>query len=104
MESKRGVRKNVRNSSDRHLHAGGKDFAAHLWDSVKSAGVLLGRAWSWLKGQLGIADTDDGQEGLLGWVKRKLGEAWDWIKAKLDPIIGPIKAFAGKVAAILPIC
>ncbi len=80
-----------------------KDFAAQLWDFVKSAGVLLGQAWGWLKGQLGIADTDDGQEGLLGWVKRKLGEAWAWIKARLDPIIGPIKSFAGKVAAILPI-
>ena len=75
-----------------------KDFAAQLWNKVKS----FGRAWSWLKRQIGIEDTDDGEEGLLAWVKRKLGEAWDWIKAKLAPVITPIKSFADKVMAILP--
>ncbi|MDA9504183.1 hypothetical protein XI09_05275 [Bradyrhizobium sp. CCBAU 11386] len=80
-----------------------KLLASQWWDSVKSTGLLFGRVWSWLKDQLGITDTGDNEEGLLGWVQRKLGEAWDAIKVKLDPVITPIKTFAGKVAAFSPL-
>jgi hypothetical protein len=77
-----------------------KSLAAQLWGA---ASRLVAPAWNWLKGQLGIGDDAGGQNGLLQWVEAKLGEAWNGIKSLLDPVIAPIKAFAAKVAAVLPI-
>ena len=90
------------------------EYAAEQWNEIKSLGArlwelsapirdALAAAWDWLKRQLGIGDGEDDQNGLLQWVERKLGEAWDWIKKQAEPVITPIKAFAARVAAILPI-
>jgi Domain of unknown function (DUF4157) len=80
--------------------AGIKSLGAQIWNVASS---VVSPAWNWLKSQLGIGDGPDDQNGLLQWVERKLGEAWDSIKSVLDPVIAPMKAFAAKIAAVLPI-
>jgi hypothetical protein len=88
-----------------------EDVAADTWNSIKALGAQIwsvvsdigSAAWGWLKGVLGISSGGDDQGGLIQWVEDKLGQVWDGIKAQLDPVIAPIKAFAAKVAAALPL-
>jgi hypothetical protein len=88
-----------------------EDVASDTWNSIKAIGAQIwsvvsdigSAAWGWLKGVLGITSGGDDQGGLMQWVENKLGEVWDGIKAQLDPVIAPIKAFAAKVAAALPL-
>jgi|GEM_PF-2880821 hypothetical protein len=77
-----------------------KTFASQVWDLASS---LVKPAWNWLKNALGIGDGAEGQNGLLQWVQQKLGEAWEAIKSVLAPVITPMKAFAAKIADVLPI-
>jgi hypothetical protein len=85
--------------------------AADTWNNIKTLGAQIwsvvsdigSAAWGWLKGVLGMTSGGDDQGGLMQWVEDKLGQVWDGIKAQLDPVIAPIKAFAAKIAAALPL-
>ena len=78
-----------------------------IWDATQPVRDALGAAWDWVKDKLGLGDGDSsGSEsggGITGWIMKKLGKAWDWFSDKLQPVIGPIKSFARKIADFLPI-
>jgi phage-related protein len=72
-----------------------KDFGTWLWDKTEPVRSWIGRAWTWLKNKLGIGEGEEGQDGLLQWVKGKAAEAWDWLKPKIEPYKKQIMIAAG---------
>lgn len=84
-----------------------KQIGSNIWDLVLAvkdkAAALFSPVWKWVKSALGIGDSAEDQNGLLQWVEGKLGDAWDGIKKLAEPVIAPMKAFAAKVADIIPL-
>ncbi|KPL89358.1 eCIS core domain-containing protein [Ardenticatena maritima] len=92
------------------------DVAGDIWDEIQQIGRDLwawtepvrdavGRAWTWIKEQLGFGGTGEGESegGLVQWITEKAGEAWDAIKETLAPVLEPIQGFIAKVQALLPL-
>ncbi|MEN8180097.1 MAG: DUF4157 domain-containing protein [Pseudomonadota bacterium] len=82
-----------------------KDLGKTIWDWTKPVRDYASSAWSWLKGklELGGSSQGDSEGGIMGWIKEKAQSAWVKVKEVMDPVIKPVKKFAGKVMEILPI-
>jgi hypothetical protein len=72
-----------------------QQLGAWIWEKTQPVRDWLARAWTWVKNQLGIGESEEGQNGLLQWVQRKAGEAWDWLKPKIEPYKKPLTVAAG---------
>jgi phage-related protein len=82
-----------------------KDFAGWIWDKTAVIRDWSGRAWRWLKRKLFGEENEDGTEGeggIWGWVKGKVGEAWEWITEKLEPVKKPLAVMAGILLVFSP--
>lgn len=77
-----------------------KEFLGEEWDMIKTFGKWIWQQfqpiiqkgkdiWAWVMNKLGFGD-DPNEEGLVGFISRKVGEAWDAIKKELKPVIDPI--------------
>jgi len=77
-----------------------KEFLGEEWDMIKSFGKWIWQQfqpiiqkgkdiWAWVMNKLGFGD-DPNEEGLVGFISRKIGEAWDAMKKELKPVIDPI--------------
>ncbi|MBN1301247.1 MAG: DUF4157 domain-containing protein [Melioribacteraceae bacterium] len=80
-----------------------KNLGKQIWDWTQPVRDAIGGAWSWLKGKLGIGDSESSEGGIIQWIKDKAAEAWESIKEVLKPVIEPIQAFIEKVKAVLPL-
>ena len=80
-----------------------KDIAGKIWEWYRPVRELVGAAWDYIKGIIGLNAEETGQEGLIQWAQRKAGEVWESIKEELKPIIEPAKAMIARIKEIIPL-
>ncbi|HGX92444.1 MAG TPA: DUF4157 domain-containing protein [Candidatus Tenderia sp.] len=92
------------------------DVAGDLWTELQNLGATIwswtqpirdwgSAAWDWVKGQLGMNNSDSGggEGGITGWISDKIGDAWNSIKETLAPVIEPVQQVAARIGELLPL-
>ncbi|WP_017662946.1 hypothetical protein [Baaleninema simplex] len=77
------------------------EFAQNIWQWGKPIRDVLGKAWDWVLGKLGIGG--DGEGGILNWVKEKAATIWTEIQERFAPVIEPMRKVVGVVIAFSPV-
>ena len=79
-----------------------QQFGIWLWEKTARIRDLFGRAWTWIKNQLGIGEGPEGQNGLLQWLQDKASAVWKEIKAGIEPIKKPLMVIGSILVMLSP--
>lgn len=81
-----------------------RGFISDVGAVIRRVRNALGRAWTRVKGWLGIEAEDGTGEGggLWNWIKDKAARLWNTIKRPLQPIMGPLRTVGSILLLISP--